>query len=151
LIAGIWAFWTLAAPVAANATPMSSASLTSNHQSDFSEFWLDFRRALLSADATTLERMTRFPLKVRGELDSDPVRHVARRELQIIFDRVLTADSGTSARERISNRLLVERTESLVGTVRGVAVSADTARVGPFSFRRGSNGWQLEQIYLGGD
>jgi hypothetical protein len=70
------------------------------HQSEFQEFWLAFRRALLSGDTATLQGMIQLPLEVRGELDDEAVRRISGRELQEVFDRVLAADSGLSARER---------------------------------------------------
>ncbi len=95
--------------------------------------------------------MARLPLEVRGELDHDPIRRAARSELPTLLAGVLAADTGLSLRERVTNRMLVERIGPQPRSMPGVALAAGSARIGAFAFERTAAGWRLHRIYVPND
>lgn len=116
----------------------------------FATFWPPFRAALLADDIATVASATRFPLEVRGELDSSPVRRITKDDLGPVLRRTLDADSGLSLRDTLTNRDMVKRVTDLGQATVGVTVRRDTARVGAFDFARGAKGWRLVRLYDSG-
>jgi len=113
--------------------------------------WASFRTAALAGDAQAMARMTRFPLELAGELDDTPLRRTGADGFPAMIRRVLDADSGLGMRETVTNRELVRRNPTLVPDQRNPIVAGDEAMLGPFVFRRSSNGWKLSRVYIGED
>src|SRR5262245_7353437 len=92
---------------------------------DFGAFWAASRTALLLGDERAIEQMTCLPLKIRGVLDGEPIRRVTGRAMQSAIQRALHADSGLSARNPMTNRALIERSETRLGPAPGIMVSSE--------------------------
>lgn len=131
--------------------PAQPAAATTKTVPQFDQFWAGFRRAVLTGDTEAVAGVTRFPLEVRGELDTDPMRRASRAALAGVLTRALNADTGLSLRRHLTNRALIEGIETPIRPTRGVSVGATTARVGAFAFERSGTEWQLYRIYLSGD
>lgn len=141
----------IAGCVAPSARSQAGGAVPVQPAAEFEQFWAGFRTAALTGDVNAVAAMTRFPLEVRGELDDDPVRRAARPELAALLARVLDADTGLSAREQLTNRMLLERAGTPIRRMPGVSVTPASARIGAFAFERDGTRWQLRRIYLPDD
>lgn len=123
--------------------PAENALATAN-QTDFNSYWRELRPALLSANAESVARLTKFPFTVRGELDDDPVRAIERPAFPAILRQLLAQDVGLSPEpEPLSHYL------KRIETVPPSAVTGKTARVASMQFALGSDGWRFVGAYLG--
>lgn len=145
----------LAAPGGTGCGPLPPAAGSAAAQAPaaaspgFETVWPLFRQALLAEDAQALAAMTRFPLDLRGELDSGPPRRAAPSDLPAVIGRALRADTGLSLRATLTNQALVERLGTTLQPQRGVSLGPDTARVGAFAFMHTPDaGWRLWRVYL---
>jgi hypothetical protein len=114
----------------------------------FSSFWGAFRAAALAGNTDRLAAMTRFPLELKYELDSDPPGYATRASFGKELARAMDADTGLSVSRPQTNRALIEATRSLGTPQRGVSLSAVHARIGAFAFRKEADGWKLYRLYL---
>jgi hypothetical protein len=131
--------------------PAQPEAATTKAVPQFDQFWARFRRALLTGDMEAVAAVTRLPLEVRGELDTDPAYRASRAALAGVLTRALNADTGLSLRQHVTNRALIERVETPTSPMPGVSVGATSARVGAFAFKRSGLEWQLCRVYLSGD
>lgn len=147
LVAVLTAFLVIsgASPSPAQTAPTASAGQPSDF---FRAQWPALRTALLSGNNEQLAALTRVPLEVRGVDDSIPIRKITEDKLALVIDQVLSQDSGTSLRERVTNRTLVERLSDIDRTTRAVSMTDKVSRVGPFQFQKMGPGWKLVRVYL---
>lgn len=108
-------------------------------------FWARFREALLADDSAAVTALVRFPLTVRGSLDSDPAQRIGAAELAPVLHQLLEANVGTLAAPR-TTRAWLQRTPSLEAGA--LAPGGQEARVGPFAFAYTADGWRLVLLYL---
>ena len=53
------------------------------------KFWLEFREVVLAGDTNRIDRLTVFPFKTRGALDTSPVRNYDRESFHKILGQLL--------------------------------------------------------------
>ncbi len=123
--------------------PAGNALATAN-QIDFNSYWRELRPALLTANAESVARLTKFPFTVRGELDDDPVRAIERPAFPAMLRQLLAQDVGLSPEPESLTQYLKR-----VDTVPPSAVSGTTARVAGMQFALGPDGWRFVGAYLG--
>ena len=68
---------------------VSSGCMANNKDNSFQSFWTKFRTAAIQNDYATLEKITKFPLEVRGVDDSMPVEYFKKDEFKKIFNRLM--------------------------------------------------------------
>ena len=83
----------------------------------FQSFWNEFRIAVIKEDYATLEKFTKFPLKIRGPDDSMPTEYFRKDDFKDIFDRIMQQKTylpndedsliKTSMKEIVDNTLLI--------------------------------------------
>ena len=68
---------------------VSLGCMANNKDSSFQLFWNEFRTAVVEDNYANLEKLTKFPLEVRGVHDSMPIEYFKNDEFKIIFDRIM--------------------------------------------------------------
>lgn len=110
-------------------------------------FWTAFRAAVAFDDDSALAGMTRLPLRLRGEMDDDPVRRVPAADLPEVIDEVLEQriyPASASAAPQ-SLREIVQRLERLPDHA---WLTPTSFRVEQLEFQRVKGRWALVQAYL---
>jgi hypothetical protein len=110
--------------------------------SSFAAFWPEFRAALLASNVPALERMTRFPLEVKGELDDEPIRKVDRAKFPKLLQKLLAQKSQNDERRTVREDLQQTATPEMP------APDRDNARVNEFDFERVAGQWRFVLTYL---
>ena len=105
---------------------------------DFSTFWQAFRKATLEKDWRRLSEMCNFPVTVRGELDSDPVYRVGRRDFPKMFGQFLR-EGVFSPNEELN---FIRKATGLEDDGR------PARRVDDMIFRKTHKGWLLDTFYM---
>jgi hypothetical protein len=85
--------------------------------------------------------MTRFPITIKGILDSDPVRRIGRND----FDREFREFLKQGVFSKNEELEFIRRTESITG---GLDEGRDQVRVGDMLFERRVNRWSLDTLYM---
>lgn len=68
---------------------VSSGCMANTTDSSFQSFWTEFRAAAIKNDYATLEKLTKFPLEVRGVHDSMPIEYFRKDEFKEIFNKLM--------------------------------------------------------------
>ena len=131
-------------PLRAAATPPKPPVVVPDG-GEFAAFWQGFRTALLASDWGALERMSRFPVEVKGELDDEPVRKVERAGFTRLLQKLLHQKAQTNL--RITVRESVEQ----MSKPEMPAPSENWARVDEFEFERSAGQWRFVSTYLDSD
>jgi hypothetical protein len=114
----------------------------------FHSFWSEFRQAVVDNDKTKIASMTRFPFKVRGPDDSDPVKQYDRPGFLSIYERLVVQrvylpEAGQivakSMRELIAGKSEITPEDFLTKNV---------VRFQQFEFERSKGRWWFTRAYL---
>ncbi len=111
-----------------------------NHLYDFNIFLGAFKKAILDKDSVALKSMTRFPLKTRGDLDTDPIIEYVEKDFMNIFNDFLQRPTGTNINDLNESQLelLTKTNDSEPG---------DYHRIGDMVFEKVDDKWNLVFIY----
>jgi hypothetical protein len=110
--------------------------------SNFASFWGEFRAALLASDWAALERMSKFPVEVNGELDDEPVRKVERAQLPKLLQKLLAQKSQKDETRTVRQDLEQKPTPQ------APAPDKNQVRVNEFHFERSAGQWRFVATYL---
>ncbi|HXH08631.1 MAG TPA: hypothetical protein VNP04_02495 [Alphaproteobacteria bacterium] len=114
----------------------------------FQSFWSEFRQAVIDNDKAKIASMTRFPFKVRGLADSDPVKQYDRTGFLSIYERLVVQrvylpEAGhivaKSMRELIAGKSDITPEDFLTKNV---------VRFQQFEFERSKGRWWFTRAYL---
>jgi hypothetical protein len=123
-----------------NEIRVDSSIHSENHLHDFNIFLGAFKKAVLESDSVALKSMTRFPLKTRGDLDTDPIIEYAEKDFIKIFNDFLQRPTGTNI-----NNLNESQLELLTKT--NYLEPAESHRIGDMVFEKVDDKWNLVFIY----
>lgn len=130
------------------APPANATNKATGHIAAFHIFWTQFRQAVIRNDQAAILRMTRFPFRTRGEMDSMPVLMHNRAALQKMWPALLKQLSGRSVSETQKTMILrLAKIPVQDGRSPGVSTDGKTARVGNFEFERTAQGWKFVFAY----
>lgn len=112
---------------------------------DFLTFWSDFRRAVEGGDKARIVALTSFPFRIRGDLDSDPVRKVSKAEFSKTLDQIL--DSEIMLSINISKTMR----QYIIAHVTPAAneANANNAHIGHFYFTKTKGQWLFTMATTG--
>lgn len=133
---------------ASAAAAPAKATQTSDMQAQ--RFWADFAAAVARNDVQALQGMTHLPLRVRGEMDGDPVRKVGRQRLARTLSEVLDQPVYTTPPE--GGALVRRPLRQVIAAMPELPVQAwltpTTFRVEQLEFERLQGHWKLVLVYL---
>lgn len=108
-------------------------------------FWLAFRQALIDGDTAKLTSWARFPLKVRGELDDDPIRTIEKSQFTTLIAALMNQRAGDEVHATMRDQVVA--TTTLDSRSFGGGDGKDFFGVGPMNFRRVGGRWKLTEVY----
>lgn len=111
---------------------------------DFILFWNSFRSAIIESDYTKIENLTNFPLRTRGEMDSDSIILYDKLEFKRILNAYLNQPTWSKGKGQITQLKEIELNIKPDSTV----INDMFARIGNMVFKYEKDQWKLEFIYL---
>lgn len=122
---------------------------TLNHS--FQQFWKTFRRAVIEGNIIEIIKYTKFPLKTRRPLDTDPIVKYHKRDFIRLFQIYLNHVSGMGITHETQFDV-IKKVEFINGTEDRYYIVIDRwARVGDIEFRLCGKEWKMDLIYLDND
>ncbi|MBK8659402.1 MAG: hypothetical protein IPN22_11185 [Bacteroidetes bacterium] len=114
---------------------------------NFQEFWLGFRKIVLSKEDKGFKEVVALPFEVYGFEDSDPrIKLSDIDSINLIFKKFLS-ESNVSY-PNINNHLELINNITQLEVFPGYAASENWRRIEQMEFRNDGNGWLLSRIYL---
>lgn len=107
-------------------------------------FWRQFRQAVIAGNVSAITKHVKFPLSVRGTLDSSKTRMLGVDEFKAAFPELLSTDPGLSA-EPSTMKELVSKTRTLGR--RNCNPQRKEFSVGTWQFQHTPKGWLLSSAY----
>ena len=121
-------------------------SIADTTNSNFQQFWDNFREAVINNDTSKIIQLTRFPFETRGPQDSDPIIKYEKKKFLKVLEAYLKETttwredfSTITSREEIKRILKPDKTY----------VQGDWARIGNLEFKKENGKWFLIFAYLG--
>jgi hypothetical protein len=110
--------------------------------------WHIFRQAVINGDSDQAATMTKFPLEVRGEDDSDPVRYYDRKNFSVVFLKLISQQKVLLKGNGLVRRPVVELVKEKLDLVEKDFQSSNQFRVYDFVFTRTKGRWSFVVGYL---
>lgn len=124
----------------------SVACHASNEEKPFSEFWAKFREASLAEDYSSLKKLVKFPLEVRGVDDEIPAEFYAQDKIAEVFPQLLAQTVYNYEQDDLEGKPLKELIQKK--TVVNVEPGKVNHRVEQFEFQKIEGQWLLVRAYL---
>lgn len=125
---------------------LSSGCMADNSEKNFQLYWTEFRTAALAADYEKLEKLTRFPLEVKGVDDSMPSVQYKKEDFQGVFKKIM-AQPIYQLREddliETTMRAVVDKMDVVPEEITG-----EERRVEQLEFQNIEGRWFLVSAYL---
>lgn len=126
------------------------AKATQSSDTQAQRFWAEFAAAVARDDVQALQGMTHLPLRVRGEMDSDPARKVGRQRLAQTLGEVLDQPVYTTPPE--GGAMVRRPLRQVITAMPELPVQAwltpTIFRVEQLEFERLRGHWKLVLVYL---
>lgn len=115
--------------------------------SEFSNYWHDFRFAVLNDDYEKLEKLIKLPLEVKGVVDFIPAQYFEADQLPGIFEKLLSQtqiihEGGglveVSVKEIVEREIQINKNPNVAGVI----------SISQFDFERVEGEWRLVRAYL---
>lgn len=122
------------------------ACQASNKEKSFEYFWLEFRQAILADDYSSLRKLIRFSLEVKGVDDETPAEFYESGQVEELFSILLSQVIYNYEQDELAEMSFRELITQKV-VIKGDA--ATTAQpVEQFEFRKIDGQWYLVKAYL---
>jgi hypothetical protein len=123
---------------------ISSICFCQTADKSFVDFWKVFRNAALKNDYKSLDSFTKFPLIVKGTLDSDPIKKFNRDKFQFVFKNYLKQDnanmSGTDL-DDIQSKKVISNSDFKDAVKNEI-------RISDMVFEKVKGSWKLILLYI---
>lgn len=114
---------------------------------NFQNFWLGFKKIILSKESKGINEVIDLPFEIYGFEDSDPrIKLSDVDSVNAVFNRFLL-DSNVSY-PNINNHFELIYNITQLEAFPGYAASENWRRIEQMEFRNNGNGWRLSRIYL---
>ena len=114
---------------------------------NFQNFWLGFRKVILSKESKGINEVVDIPFEAYGFEDSDPrIKLSDADSINIVFKKFLS-ESNVSY-PNINNHLELINNITQLEAFPGYAASENWRRIEQMEFMNDGNGWRLSRIYL---
>jgi|GEM_PF-2557359 len=118
-----------------------SLESTPDQAASFSDYWKEFRAAVLGRDFDRVFSLTEFPVETRGELDDDPVVEYTRSRFRPVWDLFLQQWAGDTAGK--SELDVIRETQAPEAKI-----SHGQVRIADMVFFLSKGKWKLNFLYL---
>lgn len=112
------------------------------------DFWNKFRHAALTGEVEKIASMTRFPLWVRGVVDSDPVMYYGRKDFPLIWRRLLDQQVVSSDNDQVEVKTMLQVLREKKWIRPKDLQSPSIMRVELFRFEKVKDRWRMTRCYL---
>jgi hypothetical protein len=123
---------------------ISTISFCQITDKSFVDFWKVFRNATLRNEYKKLDSLSKFPLIVKGTLDSDPIKKFNHDKFQFVFKNYLKQDnsdmSGTDL-DDIRNKKTISDADFKGG-------AKNYMRISDMVFEKIKGNWELVLLYI---
>ncbi|HSC67890.1 MAG TPA: hypothetical protein VLC79_09380 [Cellvibrio sp.] len=125
---------------------ISSGCVANNSENSYQSFWEEFRVAVLADDYRKLEKLTQFPLEVKGVDDSMPIVQYKKEQFQAVFQKIMAQPMKIPHEDTLietTMRGVVDKTTTV-----SVEVGYDEQGVEQLVFQNVKGKWLLVRAYL---
>lgn len=114
---------------------------------DFFIFWAEFRSFVLAKDFSQLKVLSKFPLKTRGPLDSDPVVQFDQAKFSVLMKNYFNQMSGQDPNNLKETEFdLIRKTQN--PNMQDMNEKKTEFRIGNAVFQKRKGKWFLTFLYL---
>jgi hypothetical protein len=128
-----------------SAMSMSAMSAENSCPKSAQDYWTKFRKSVLNSNLVEVSRQSRFPFKIRGDLDSNEVKQLNRNEFILKLPDLLNTDPGLSAKPS-TMRCLIKKTSSLNSF--SCNARGNQFRIGTWLFDLTPDGWMFVRAFV---
>ena len=123
-------------------------AIAAEERGNADQFWLKYRKAILSNRTKEISDMTRFPFEVRGIVDTDPVKYYDRKRFPPILTRILIQRQILPSGGRFIEKTMLQVVEEKRGLVPQDYLTPEFLRVEQLEFQRIRGHWLFTGAYL---
>lgn len=127
---------------------LCSVTSYANDNREAQTYWSQFRRAVLDHENETIAGMTKFPLWVRGTVDSDPVLYYSRKDFDHILKRLLTQQVAVSDGDGVELKTMLQVIKDKKHLTARDFQTPNSVRVELFRFDKINGTWLFTRGYL---
>ena len=127
---------------------LCSAASYADENREVQTYWSWFRQAVLDEDSEKLARMTKFPLWVRGTVDSSPVIYYGRKDFDHILKKLLNQPVVVSNSDRVEVKTMLQVITEKKRLTQRDFQTRNIVRVELFRFDKINGTWLFTRGYI---